>query len=152
MKSIRAHWWFSHFKDTDRAPIRFKGKCPVCCFDENSRNNKKTLSLREHFEKRHDAITLMEAGVDVFKIRRSCLSKHARVKIANWFLKKGMIQIEGGMLPIPVAPVDEPDDDMAMNAEKDRRDIASKHEAIRRRDRERKRSAATARIVSEWRR
>ena len=105
-EKLKTHWHQYHMSRISLIQRKSFG-CPVagCSF------SKKGTKLQEHLEVTHSCTTLLEAGVDVYKVRRNKLSDYAKAEILTWLKKKRFVIVRR-KIPILPKPKDEIGDEV----------------------------------------
>jgi hypothetical protein len=78
-KVLKTHWKSYHWSDCSTVQRKSKG-CPVkgCSFDKGNK------ALKEHVQDEHDCVKLLDAGIDVYKVRRQNMSTPEKLATLKW--------------------------------------------------------------------
>lgn len=96
------HWEQYHWRHCDKVQRREEGcKVPKCSF--KGKNSK----LDEHLRNKHTCTQILDAGFDVFKIRRKCMDDHQKLETIKWLQKKKLVTVDGDLPKLSATKAEE---------------------------------------------
>ena len=93
-KVLKTHWKSYHWSDCPTVQRKQKG-CPVkgCSFTKSNK------ALKEHAQQNHTVIQLLQAGIDVHKVRRLKMTRNDEIAVLKWLEEKKFVVVDGELPP-----------------------------------------------------